>query len=301
MNKPNNPPAPNSEAVPATDNFQTLLDAGAASAGLRSIPTGLGVPVITIPSGYDFHVVDVKEVERWNGKPNRKTGRFSFSDLESFIRYYSEHKTEDSRIFAAVSDTGANFIGVLNFHGAEPSFNDHHAHMELIPTTEWKIWMATAHTKMPQMEFARFLEDNSEMFTQPQGLDLLDLVTELEGKSHVDITQAVKLQTGAIKLNYSEVVELKGGSGNQSGEMIVPKELTVNIAPFEGTARREMKARLRFRIENKRILFSYDPIHSHWHVRALIEEVLNTIYSQTGTEPFKTHVNSGLNIGGMDY
>lgn len=297
---PNNPkaspPEPPSAPPVAPDNFQTLLHAGAALNALHGIDASEEkLPAVVIPKGYELQTLDRDECDLWAGHPRRKTGTFVFGDVDSFIRYFNEHKSADARVFAKISDTGAKFYGIVNFHGASPSFNDHRCAVQLTPTMEWTTWLNYARKQMTQAVFAGFLEDNADWFVKPSGLDLLELVSSLEGKSHVDITQAVKLQTGAISLKYSEVVELKGGTtSNQSGELTVPKELVVGIACFEGTSRRDMRARLRYRIDNRKIIFWYEPIDAHLHVRALCNGLLNIIQSQTGLEPFLVAA-SGLN------
>lgn len=287
-NPPKSPEPTPSNGVPISHEFQTLLNAGASAASIKSLPsTDPFVPVAIVPSGYKVEMLRVADFEKWSGKPRRKTGVMPFADVDSFIRYFKEHRTDDARIFATSTDSSGTFIGIMNFHGAEPSFNDHKCYVDLQATHEWKIWLSNAKNYKAQGAFATFLEENADMFVSPSGLDLVELVTNLEGKCHVDITQAVKLTTGAIQLKYSEVIEVKGGTVPQSGEMQVPKELTVSIAPFEGCAPRQMRARLRYRIDNRKIQFAYEPIDPHLHVRALIAELTGTIERNTGCEVFK--------------
>ncbi len=298
--KPNPQPKPpeSKEETPAmpsvVDNNAVLLNAGAALSNIRFITNGGSAPVAIVPDGYQLKFIPLQLMETWQGKPNRKTGWYHFDDVPSFIRYFNEHATEDARIFAKITDTGAKFYGILNFHGKEPSFNDHLCVTALRETHEWNVWMQHANKFMTQPAFALFLEENSDLFLEPRGADLLELVADLEGKAHVDINQAVKLQTGAISLKYTETVELKAGSASQSGELTVPKEITVEIAPFEGTRQHTMKARLRYRIENKKILFAYEPIDPHLIIRVICAELLDNIESQTQRVPFKI-APGGLN------
>lgn len=277
------------------DPAATILNAGAALGNIRLVKPTDGAPVAVVPDGYKMQVIPMALVEQWAGKPDRKKGWFHFDEVNSFIRYFNEHKTDSSRIFAKITDTGAKFYGILNFHGAESSFNDHICAVALRPTHEWTEWVLNANRHMPQAAFAAFLEDNSDWFIEPRGADLLELIADLEGKAHVDITQAVKLQTGAINLKFTETIELKaGGSSSQSGDITVPKEFTVEITPFEGTRHQTMKARLRFRIQEKKIIFWYEPVDSHLVVRLLCAELLDNIENQTSVVPFKI-APSGLN------
>ncbi|HEX4646322.1 MAG TPA: DUF2303 family protein, partial [Verrucomicrobiae bacterium] len=101
------------------------------------------------------------------------------------------------------------------------------------------------------------------------------------------INTAVKMQTGAIKLAYTEEVELKGGSASQAGELAIPAILEVGIAPFEGVARYRIKARLRYRIENRKVVFWYESVDTHLVVRQVCAEIIQIIEKQTGVVPFK--------------
>jgi len=296
---PNPKPPEESDAEPsgapiATSNEnQTLLHAGTAISGLKFVTPDARTPVVIIPKGYQAVVMARELFDRWRGRPDRKAGMFQFGDVESFIRYFNEHKEAGSRVFAKISDGGAKFYGIINFHGDEPSFNDHKCAIELTPTLEWTVWLQNAKKQFTQTQFATFLEENSQLFVNPGGLDLVELITNLEGKSHVDITQAIKLQTGAVSLKYSEVVEVRGGASSQAGEMLIPKIIVVSIAPFEGTPHVEMTARLRYRIDNKKIILSYEPVDSHLHVRQLVSELEHTIEQQTGHLPLRVS-SSGL-------
>jgi uncharacterized protein YfdQ (DUF2303 family) len=273
-----------------SDNLKIILDAGAATAGIHGIiPDGKTVPLSTVPEGYQLRIVPVEDCEQWLTKPLRKKGTFIFTDVDSFIRYFNEHKSPtESRIFAVIRDAQASFRGVLNFHGTEPSFNDHACVFALTPTLEWQTWMGHNAVHMTQCEFAAFLEVNADVFTDPTGADLLELVQNLEGKSHVNIAQAIRLKNGAVKISYNEDVVLKGQSLSQAGEMEVPSILKLSIAPFEGIAPYPMQARLRYRIAEQKITFWYETIGAHLVVRSIAADVLRTIAKLTGVEPFKS-------------
>ena len=100
--------------------------------------------------------------------------------------------------------------------------------------------MAANKKSMNQGEFAQFLEENAGMFTEPKGADLLELILSLEGRNHADIKEAFKLQSGAIKVNYTEEVVLKGVASNREGNIELPSILKVAIALFRG--RRELRS-----------------------------------------------------------
>jgi uncharacterized protein YfdQ (DUF2303 family) len=267
-----------------------LLAAGAANAEMTKIPLDADLiqPAFVVPKDYRVEYPDLDKFEKNRAKPKRKQGLFKFADVESFIRYYLEHSDENSRIFADINDDTASYEAVLNFHGADPSWNDHKCRVELQPTHEWLTWCANNKKEMSQTEFASFLEENAEMFITPPGAKLLELVSNLEGKCHADFTQGIKLQSGAINLKYTEVVELSGGvNGPKDGAMTVPAMLEASIAPFEGTTHYTIKARLRFRINNRKLFFFYEAVEPHLVVRTVCADVSKVIEEKTKQRPFR--------------
>lgn len=279
--------------MPDTNEIQSAIDAGKALGVFHDVTavlldgTRISVPVVVVPKGYDVTLPPQGAIEKWAGQPIRKTGQYAFGEADSFIRYFNEHKVDDSRIFASVECDEAKFWAILNFHGAQASFNDHYARFDLSPTREWTEWMDQDNVDMTQAAFAAFLEDRTELFTDPKGADLLELVQTLEGKADVRINQAIKLQNGTIKISYDEDVQLRGvGSGQQAGTMEIPAVLNVSIQPFEGVGFYPLKARLRYTIAERKIQFRYVTINAHLVVRAIASDIVKQIAERTGVQPF---------------
>lgn len=272
----------------SVSNTEAALAAGRALGTLQLVILGSGAPLAVIPKDYKAEIINIEQVEKYLPKPFRKKGTFKMGDADSFIRFFNEGKNEQSRIFAQVDDTGGIFRGVLNFQGDEPSFNDHVVTFQLEQTLEWKRWMTQNKARMSQVEFATFLEENTALFVEPKGADLLELIQTLDGKSNVSVSQAIKLQNGQLKVNYDEEVELKGASTTQAGTMTLPTILNVGIAPFQGTKPYAIKARLRYRIESRKITFWYETIDAHSVVREVCKQVVDLIVEKTGQTPFAT-------------
>lgn len=250
------------------------------------VPDGKA-PVFVLPKEHRAEILDLGRIEPWLGRPTRKRGNFYFGTVESFVRYFNEHKDKNSRIFAVVCDSGAKFVGMLNFHGEEPSFNDHACHHVLQHTQEWRTWIDHNRQPMSQAEFASFLEENADLFVQPAGADLLELIQTLEAKQHVHYDSGMKLQNGTIRLRYSEEVELRGcPSGTQSGDMELPALVTASIVPFEGVSQYEVKARLKYKLDSRKVSFWYEAIAPHQIIREVVNNLLRQIEEDTGIKPF---------------
>lgn len=271
------------------EDIQAAIEAGKQLAAFQIItPKGEGVPVALVPESTSVRVPPFSECEKWLTAPRRKRGAFHFADVESFTRYFNEHKNVDSRIFATLLDSGASFEGELDFHGINPSFREHRCECQLQPTHEFTVWTQNNRKVMNQAEFAAFLEENAEMFFSPTGAALLELVSTLEGTSNVNVTSGVKLQNQTIKFTFNEEVELKGGvTGTQSGNMEIPATISAKFSPFEGTGHYEFPARLRYKIADRKLSFWYQASNMHLVVRSIAMDMLRIIEKQTGVVPFK--------------
>jgi len=269
------------------NNSEFIYQAGMTAAEPVLITyTGTQFPYVALPPNHQLHSPELKRVEEWLGRPVRKRGSFSFTTADSFARYINEHKTEDTRVFADINCRDASFRAVLNFHGKEPSFGDHVAIFALSATKEWVELMDNNENEMSQTEFATFLEENAMLFATPSGADLLELIQTLEAKADVRINQAVKLQSGAIKVRYDEDVTLRGGTGQQAGEMELPSALNLNVVPFEGASFMSVTARLRYKVTERKIILFYKLVNPHLVVRQVANDVVNLVLSKTGIEPF---------------
>lgn len=241
--------------------------------------------------------------------PTRIRTQVSLSDPASFTAYVNRFKDEDTLIFADVTDTGAKFTAILDFHkaGARPGSEDaeqpakldtaiprylsHAATFECQKTTEWLRWMDCNGKKMSQVEFATWLEENQDLIVEPSGGELLELVQNLEGKSDVRFATAVKLQNGRNSLQYDEDVTLSGTVQSKSGKMEIPQNIGAGIAPFQGVSKYAVNARLKYRIEQRKLTFWFETITPHRIVRDAVNDVLLRIESETKLTPLAGKVS----------
>ena len=270
----------------AENNIQAAIDAGRMLNQVQNIPlAGAMVPVVIRPDGTVIYA-QLAELEKFLPAPLRKRGSWAFGTVESFIRYVNQHKESDAAIFATITETGARFTSTLNFHGKVPSWNDHVATHALTPTVEWQRWLGANGKRMTQAEFATFLEENSDLFITPSGADMLELVQSLEGHSNVAFNSGIKLQNGAIKLSYDEEVTLKGQVASVPGSLEVPKLLEAGIEPFNGTGKVKVAARLKYRIESRKVSLWFETIDAHKIVRDICDSIIAQITEKTGIQPF---------------
>ena len=244
------------------------FDAGAALHEFSEID---GVKVAVIPKDYN-----VVSLERLMGVPRRKRGLVSLHDAQSFSAYVKDHSDESSRIYLSMNEqAGAVFFTcVLDHHYSdEARWGDHRAHYAPRPTPEWVNWLGHDRMKMHQVQFAEFLEENAKQIVAPEAVKVIELALDFQAKTEVDFTSAVKLSNGNVTLRYQEETK--------HGEMQVPAELTLGIRIFEGGGHYELKARLRYRLESRRLIFWYELVTPHLLVRDAVDSIRHMIEEQT--------------------
>lgn len=213
----------------------------------------------------------------------------SLLEADSFADYVNRFKTDDTLLFAAVTEQGCTLKAILDYHTAAPELIPHRcehvASYATIETPEWKTWMAANRKAMSQVDFATWLEDNSTMFVNPKGADLLELVQTLVGKCDVRFVSGVRLRDGANRLNYEEDVILKGQSTTTSDAVDLPTTLAVGIAPFQGAPKYQITARLKFRIEGRKLSLWFETVAPHTIIRECVLAVVKQVAEKTGITP----------------
>ena len=276
--------------LPARDSMDKLLSMGAWMTDARNAPADCE-PFVLVPKDSQLQPLAAL------CPPTRIKARATFKDGASFVAYVNRFKDGDTLIFANISQQGGGFTAYLDYHEAEfigsnetgPSKPkrarraEHVAVYECTPTVEWKTWMGQNQVRMSQPDFALWLEENQRLLVTPNGADLLEFISNLEGHNEVRFTSAVKLQNGKNALCYEEDVALQGKT-NQ-GTLEVPQIIEAGIAPFEGLPPIKVQARLKYRIESRRLQFWFDTITPHLIIKTAVAGVLEQITEGTKITP----------------
>lgn len=263
------------------DTLDRLLEVG-ADFPVQTIGK-VGDPFVITPNSMTVH--DLSKFL----PPTRIKRGVTLLEAGSFSDYVNRFKTDNTLIFANVTETGATFTALLDYHSPapelKPAYVEHSAKYATVPTPEWTTWNNANRKQMSQVDFATWLEDNLPLFRSPTGGELLELVKTLEGKSDVRFNSAIRLQSGGNKLAYDEDVTLKGQVTTQAGFVELPKEIMAGIAPFQGAPPYEVRARLKFRIEGRKLAIWFETIAIHKIIRDSILLVVKEIAEKTGITP----------------
>ena len=280
MPTPSNPIVP---TVYSTDAINRLIELGGSVASIQE-RTG-GDPFLVIPNGCKIEPI------AHLAPPKRIKQVATLTDADSFIGYVNRFKLPQTQIFASVSDTAASLCAVFDYHRAEPAggpeYAVHRAQFTLANTLEWKVWMAADRKRMPQLDFAIWLEENAGLLQLPSGVELLELVSSLHGHIEARFNQTYRLKDGATKLAYDEDVVVRGSTTATSkpGELELPSHIEALIAPFEGSEAVAITARLKVRCDNRKLVLWFETVNPHQIVRECVRDTLSGIAEATEITP----------------
>jgi uncharacterized protein YfdQ (DUF2303 family) len=269
------------------DTLQLLLDNGVIASSPRKAADN-GDPFALVPANYQ-----VQSLAQFC-PPVRVKQSVQLIDAGSFCEYVNRFKNVDTLIFATVTQTGANLTAIIDYHRPVansrpmPEYCHHMAKLSLVETEEWKRWTAANRKAMTQVEFATWLEDNADLFNgvkagSLKGADLLELVSTLHGKSDVRFNTMLRLKDGGNRLNYEEDVGVQGQIRSESID--VPQIITAAIQPFEGAPHYEVNARLKTRIEGRKLTMWFETVALHKIVRDAILDTVKKVTAETGIIP----------------
>jgi uncharacterized protein YfdQ (DUF2303 family) len=146
---------------------------------------------------------------------------------------------------------------VLDYHGAlagSPRWGEHRVDFTMRHSKEWLAWKSVDGKRMPQMEFAEFIEDNAPDIVDPSAATMIEVARDLRAKSEVDFGSTVQMQNGSVRFRYSE--QTKGTFG--SGDIDVPEQFAISIPVYLGCDRVKVTARLRYRINSGKLTFWFN-------------------------------------------
>lgn len=242
--------------------------------------------VIVVDGVADFQLVGVPEAVRLEridtrdltDAPRRKKGGAVLQDAASFVAYVKRHKT-DATVIYANQDAGT-ITAVLNDHATKGAgWGDFRAVLRLTPTDEWEHWISNNDKLLTQIAFAEHIEDGLLEIVKPPSADMLELAQHFQAHSKVDYKSDRLLQSGQRQFVYEETIEAKAGA---TGEIKIPRDFELGIAPYEGSDTYSVVARLRYRLTEGKLTIGYALVRPHDVLRDAFNDVLKAV--QAGTD-----------------
>lgn len=250
-----------------TTETQAIASLGILAQGKpHPIKTDKGREFIVMPEGYQ-----AKDVTEPNAVdellPEHVTQAVTLQTLDSLVGYANRYGTDDTILMADMDHN--KIVALIDYHSpphadaAIPNRVKHTASMVLPLSFEWATWTAKHDKLMPQLEFARFLEENAPDIAAPSGGDLLDAIKDLQAKRKVDFRKAVR--TSSDNENFEFTDETTIGSKKEGG-IEVPTKFLLRIPVYFGRPPVELYAFLRWNLDDGQ-LFLGVALNRREHVR----------------------------------
>jgi uncharacterized protein YfdQ (DUF2303 family) len=258
-------------------DVQAALDAGIELAGPKRLDEiGRFFSVVT-PAGAQHHVVDLEQhLDRYLENPRRKTGVYQAHTGDAFVSYMEKHARPESEVWADL--TNRSVTAVINAHdktGGDAGWGDHKLVLQLQHTPAWLAWTKYDGRNLTQLEFAELLEERSLDVVDPDAATLMEITRSFKATKKVAFESGNHLSTGEVQFVYREEVE--GKSGGKAGQVSMPEQFYLALAPFEGGKQYKVLARLRFSISEGGLQLKYVLDRPAEYVRTAFDEVVALI------------------------
>lgn len=231
-------------------------------------------PAIVIPKDMALQIFDERR-----DAPKRTKATVTLHTAESFIAYWQRFRKAESVVF--FDEPNATFRGILDYHDADqPGWLEHRALYTCPQTPEWKTWQAHSGKQCTQLDFAYFVEQNIGDIRDPSGAAMLEIVTTLKAQTNVSFNKAIRLQSGHNELTYNEVID---GAAGKAGQLRIPEEITLGIAPYKRSQAYAIPAKFRYRIgEGGKLTMWYDLLRPYKVNETALQDIVKQVADGIG-------------------
>lgn len=222
-----------------------------------------------VPAGYNL-----QDLQPFKDAPRRIKQSIELRSAQSFCDYVTRFAEDGASVFCDLK--GQSFTAVLDYHADQdtPAWAGHKASYTCPIDSRWKTWTSRNGKQMNQVEFAQFIEDNLPDIVKPEGADMLTISRTLQAKKKVEFKSDQNLSNGDIQFTYNET------TNGSAGQLEIPQEFTLGIPVYEGGAKYEVIARLRYRISEGKLAMWYDLVRPERMEEDAFKETAEAIEQQ---------------------
>jgi len=245
------------------------------------------IPLALVPTGYGL--ADLTEFVP--EMPDRIRAATTHNSVSSFCEYLNRYKTPQTTIFASVLQSPYVFVAIIDYHDPlKAQWCMHTAKLVLTETDEWKVWTGSDGKMMNQVEFALFIEDHLNDIVNPDGATMLELALNLNATQDCGFKGKLNLHNGDVGLVVDQKTDAVALGKN--GEIPIPKEMTIKLAPFRGIEQMNIQARFRYKLDPPRLTLGYQLIRPKSFVDAVVGAAHDTIKAETGVAVYSGEFKS---------
>jgi uncharacterized protein YfdQ (DUF2303 family) len=247
------------------------------SAGASTVKTGDGREFLVVPDKAvvreisDEHSLSVTA-------PRYIKQAVTLQTQDSLVEYCNRYKSNDTVLFADISAN--SILATVDYHTKQYAAHVAHRAMLTLPfSEEWGLWTRMSGKLVPQLEFARFIEENGADIRAPDAAELLESVRDLQAHRRVNFTKAVRTSSENETFEYSDETK----TSTTKGGIELPTKFKLGIPVYFGEPDTEVFAFLRWAIDTDKGGLSLGiALHRAEHVRqAVFKQIVQGVSERT--------------------
>lgn len=187
-------------------------------------------------------------------KPVVVQGARQFATTEAFATYFTRFETP--RALVTSSRKRNSVTAELDYHldAQTPEPGKHNVTRVYQFDRRFSAWLQKSGVDLKQIEFVEFLEDRLVDIADPDQGTLLNSIVQFKAFREANCASAVNLANGDIACEYTQVTR------GAAGKAVLPERITIEVPVLEFERHWRIHARLRFRLNEGRLTFSYSLI-----------------------------------------
>lgn len=270
----------NETVVPTSINPGETLEAVLKAARIADpmIELGDGFRRVFVPRDFELHEVD----DPYALAPYIQQAVIvdERASLVAYVNRFSDARS----VLIADYDTGR--IGaVLDYHADNqtgelaPGPGDHRISLHLRPSEEFSRWNKLQGTKIPQAEFAAFLEENAEDIADPDPAVMIEISRDLEATQGVSFKSSTRLENGDRAFVYETETRTRG-------ELTIPREFWLEIPLYHGEAPVRLRCAFRWSVSGGGLILGFEWRRVEYQRQAYFAQIAHTVSEDTGLPVF---------------
>ena len=208
--------------------------------------------------------------------PKRISQQVVLQNADSLLEYLKRFMSADTVLLA---DIMANrIVGAIDYHNKDKAaLVQHRATLDLPYSEEWKTWAGINGQLKPQLEFARFIEENAPDIKAPDAASLLEAVRDLQAKRSVNFVKAVRTASDNENFEFTDNTEAR-----TKGDLELPTKFLLSLPVYFGDPDAVLLAFLRWKLDNGQLMLGIK-LHRAEHVRqAAFKMIVTDAAERTG-------------------
>ncbi|QXN74965.1 hypothetical protein SEA_POSH_57 [Gordonia phage Posh] len=244
-----------------------------------------GIHVVAATSadrGLQVEVVDLRD--KIPGTiASAEAGTRLVTDVPSFLAELDRYPIASGSSTLWGDETKGRVEAIYNDHNdTGAGLRDNRLRLELRADQDWAAWHRLSGSYMRQEEFGDAVEELLHTVVEPAQADLMEVIDSIRATSKGSFESKISRADGGQQLEYKEDVSASAG---KSGQLEVPKTVTLAMRPWEGLDTYKVEGWFRLRVQNGQLSLAIKLKPTRSILRAAWADVITQIEQHLDGKP----------------